>query len=69
MGKSISTLFFLYLFLISFVASFLPKAFYASVKRTLHFSVVLMAPIQKWTFLNTCIKRFGKKDVMDEIKK
>ena len=28
-----------------------------------------MAPMQKWNFLNACIKRLGGKDVMNEIKK
>ena len=28
-----------------------------------------MAPIQKWNFLTLAIKCFGKKDVMNEIKK
>ena len=28
-----------------------------------------MAPIQKWNFLNACIKCFGKKDLINENQK
>ena len=65
MCKTSST--FLYYFLISLITSFFPEAFYLRVKKKMYTIqwCPLMAPIQKWNFL-TCIKCFGKKDVMNE---
>ena len=68
MGKTIST--FLYYFLISFITSFSPKHFICALKKFVHNSVVPADGAHtKVEFLNACIKRFGEKDVMNEIKK
>ena len=68
MGKTIST--FLYYFLISFITSFSPKHFICALKKFVHNSVVPTDGAHtKVEFLNACIKRFGEKDVMNEIKK
>ena len=69
MGKTIST--FLYYFLISFITSFSPKHFICALKKKkVHNSVVPTDGAHtKVEFLNACIKRFGEKDVMNEIKK
>ena len=52
MGKTISTL--LSYFLISFITSFFPEAFYLHIKKLVHNSVVPAdgaLAIQKWNFL------------------
>ena len=68
MGKPIST--FLYYFLISFITSFSPKHFICALKTFVHNSVVPTDGAHtKVEFLNACMKRFGEKDVMNEIKK
>ena len=68
MGKTIST--FLYYFLISFITSFSPKHFICALNKFVHNSVVPTDGAHtKVEFLNACIKRFGEKDVMNEIKK
>ena len=68
MGKTIST--FSCYFLISFITSFSPKHFICALKKFVHNSVVPTDGAHtKVEFLNACIKRFGEKDVMNEIKK
>ena len=70
MDKPIST--FLYYFLISLITSFFSsqKHFICALKKIVHNSVVPADGAHtKVEFLNTCIKCFGKKDVMNEIKK
>ena len=68
MGKTNGT--FLYYFLISFITSFFPEAFFCALKTFIHNSVVPADGAHtKVGFLNACIKCFGKKDVMNEIKK
>ena len=70
MGKTIST--FSCYFLISFTTSFSPKHFICALKKFVHNSVVpadVDGAHTKVEFLNACIKRFGEKDVMNEIKK
>ena len=68
MGKTIRT--FLYYFLISLITSFFPEALYLRLKKIVHNSVVPADGAHtKVEFLNACIKCFGKKDVMNEIKK
>ena len=69
MGKTIST-FLVYYFLISFITSFSPKRFMQALKKFVHNSVVPTDGAHtKVEFLNACIRRFGEKDVMNEIKK
>ena len=68
MGKTIST--FSYYFLISFITSFSPKHFICALKCFVHNSELPADGAHtKVEFLNACIKCFGKKDVMNEIKK
>ena len=72
MGKSISTLFVIHLF--DFIYHiFFPEAFFWRVKKIIVHNSVVPTDIDgahtQVEFLNACIKRFGEKDVMNEIKK